>query len=316
MSQIPDVAASARYVVERARWVRVDEDAARTWAGAQRIEELEAPFLPPELRFRGDRGPSANLTLLLSSLNFCFWSEEPWSVEFRGKTWTRTYAMYASVLRGIEEDASWLTARRWAAADRRTVAHLFRGKGRIPFLENRQRVLAETGRRLMDRFEGRFANAVEEAGGDARGLAYLLADEFPSFRDTARYGGREIALLKRAQICAADLHHTWRSHGHAGLNGMDKLTVFADYRLPQFLRHVGIVRLEEEFARRIERRERIPAGSPEEVELRCATIVAGEVLREAFGGRVPAWHLDFVLWSRSHEAAVKIEHHRTRTFYY
>ena len=182
-------------------------------------------------------------------------------------------------------------------------------------LAKRRDVLNQTGHCLMDGFGDGFTNAVEEAGGHARRLAHLLAERFPSFRDLASYEGQPVAFLKRAQICAADLHHLWSRCGFAGLTGMDELTVFADYRLPQYLRHAGIIRVRPELAERIDQRRELPAGSPEEVELRAATIVAGEVLRQALDGRVPAWHLDFVLWQRSHEPGVNIEHHRTRTIY-
>jgi hypothetical protein len=132
----------------------------------------------------------------------------------------------------------------------------------------------------------------------------------------AAYQGREIALLKRAQICATDLHCVWEQHGDPGLVGMDELTVFADYRLPQYLRHVGIIELQPELAARIERRAELVAGALEEIELRAATIWAGEIIRRTLGGAVPAWKIDFLLWQRSHDPDVRVEHHRTRTVLY
>ena len=149
-----------------------------------------------------------------------------------------------------------------------------------------------------------------------RKFAYLLAECLPSFRDMAAYHGREVALLKRAQICATDLHCLWEQHGESGLVGMDELTVFADYRLPQYLRHVGIIELQPELAARIERREELAPGAPEELELRAAAIWAGEIIRRTLGGAVPAWKLDFLLWQRSHDPDIRVEHHRTRTVFY
>jgi hypothetical protein len=311
-----DVLESARQVAARATWVAVDEAAARAWAANHESADWEAPSWPAELRFVGDRAACANLTLLLSCLNFCFWSDRTWAIEFRGRRWRRTYAMYAAVLRAVEEDRSWLHARRWMTAGPVAVAQMFRGLGVIPLLAERREVLNETGRCLSERFGGDFTAAVEQAGGHARRLAYLLAENFPSFRDVATYGDIQVAVLKRAQLCAADVHHRWLRCGFDGLSGLDELTVFADYRLPQYLRHIGVLVVKPELAARIERREEIAAGSPEEVELRCATIVAAEMIREVLGGRIPAWHLDYVLWRRSHDPDVQVEHHRTRTIYY
>lgn len=305
--------------MRQAEHVAIDEQAVARWARARRGQTLGSPAPPAELQFDGSREDTANLVLLLDCLNFCFWSDQPWSVDFRGRTWTRTYAMYASVLRAAEADPGWLRADRWATADAAGVADLFRGRGRIPLLERRREVLNETGRCLGESFDGQFVNAAEQAGRRARALAYLLADVFPSFRDAPIYRGRTIALLKRAQICAADLHQCWVRQGHEGLAGLDELTVFADYRLPQCLRHVGVIRLDPELAAKIDAQQEIEAGSDQEVELRAGTIMAGELLRQALqdqGGKVSAWQLDFVLWEHSHDAEVTVPHHRTRTIYY
>lgn len=316
MGHIPDVLASARSVTQHARSVRVDEAAIRAWADCQCVAEFDTPGIPAELEFTGSSRECANLTLLLSALNFCFWSREPWSVEYRSRSWTRTYAMVASVLRAVQREPGWLSPDRWAEADDRTVAELFRGRGEIPLLSERRAVMNETGRCLLDKFHGQFSEAVERVERRARDLAYLLAEEFPSFRDVATYNGRPVAILKRAQICASDLHRLYARNRHDGLERLDDLTVFADYRLPQYLRHIGIIQVDDELAGRIERREYLAAGSHEEIELRCATITAGDLLRRALGGEVPAWRLDYVLWLKSHDPQVQLEHHRTRTVYY
>lgn len=319
MTALPDVLESCGHVLERARFVRIDHRAVERWARDQTLEGLRAPDPPPELQFDGSRDDCANLTLLLSCLNFCFWSDEPWSVDYRSRTWTRSYAMYAGILRAVEEDDTWLTPQRWRAVEADDVARLFRGRGEIPLPDCRREVLNETGRCLMEHFGGRFTAAVERVQADARALAYLLADVFASFRDGPRYGGRRVAILKRAQICAADLHHLWTRLGHGGLEGMDRLTAFADYRLPQYLRHVGVIRLEPDLASPIDSQREIPAESQEEIELRCATVVGADLLRQALAQRgltLPAWHLDFVLWERSHDPNVSVPHHRTRTVYY
>jgi len=319
MSALPDVLESARWVVDQAASVTLDAEAARRWARTVTAADFEAHPEPIELAWTGDSQRGANLTLLLDCLNFCFWSGEPWSVEFRGRTWTRTYAMYAGVLRAVEEDPAWLHAEQWVAASLDDLARVFRGQGQIPLLSERLAVLHETGRCLLDPFNGSFLAAVDAAGRDARSLAYLLAERFPSFRDAPAYRSRTIALLKRAQICASDLHQLWRRCGHPGLVGLERLTVFADYRLPQYLRHIGVLVPTDGLAGAIEAGRLIPPGSEPEVELRAATIAGAEMLREALaerGLRVDACRLDYVLWARSHDPEVIIPHHHTRTIYY
>ena len=319
VATVAEVKESCAAVTARARQVTVDPAAVRRWAKRLAGEPRAVDALDPDLALRGTPEECANHALLTDCLNFCFWAEEPWEVDYRGRTWTRTPAMLASVRRAIEQDPAWLTARRWATVGRSEVEAVFRGRGVIPLIEQRVRILAETGTVLEREYGGQFANAVEEADGQADGLAELLAERFPSFRDVAKYDGREVAFLKRAQICAADLHRGWTANGYAGLAGMDQLTVFADYRLPQLFRHESLLLLAPALAGRIDRQENIAAGSPEEVELRAATVQIGQMLADeltALGQAIAPWQLDYDLWLRARRPEVTVPHHRTITWYY
>jgi hypothetical protein len=272
-----------------------------------------------DLLYRGSRDQCANFVLLTDALNFCFWSDEPWEVEYRGRTWKRTFAMMAGVLRAIEDDPSWLTADRWARAGLSDIDSVFGGLGSIPRPESRVKVLQETGQILGDRFGGQFSNAPVLVDYQANRLAHLLADEFPSFRDVAYYKGQPVAFLKRAQICAADLHRVWTANGYPGLRDLEHLTVFADYRLPQLFRHEGLLRFSPELAGRIDRGELVAAGTQEEIEIRAATVCLGQLLNEhlrRLGRPADPWQLDYGLWQRAREPGVRVPHHRTITDFY
>ena len=317
--RIPPVLESVARVVRRARYVTIDEQAVRRWAGGVAHYPFTSSADDEALLFRGSRADCANYVLLADALNFCFWSDEPWEVEYRGRTWTRTFAMMAGLRRAIDRERAWLSAERWAEATDADVESLFAGTGHIPQPELRRDILRQTGSILHQRFDGQFDAMVEAEGGDARHVAYRLAECFPSFCDVSHYDAEPVAFLKRAQLCAADLHRTWLANGLAGLTNMAALTVFADYRLPQLFRHEGMLRLVDELAGRIERAEVIEAGSLEEIEIRAATVWIGELLCEALrscGRIVSPWQLDFELWVRAKAPQVTVPHHRTITPFY
>ena len=115
-------------------------------------------------------------------------------------------------------------------------------------------------------------------------LAALLLCSFDSFRDVAEHRSRPVFFAKRAQITALDLSMAWTEHDYDPLVGLDQLTAFADYRLPQALRHLGIVEVVEDLGRKIDGGNEIAAGSPEEVELRAATVVAVDEMQRALTG--------------------------------
>jgi hypothetical protein len=63
---------------------------------------------------------------------------------------------------------------------------------------------------------------------------------------------------------------------------LEQLTIFADYKLPQVLRHYHVLAYDSTLAQRIDNQELLPAAeSEEEVEIRAATIWACECLCRA-----------------------------------
>jgi hypothetical protein len=229
------------------------------------------------------------------------------------------WALAAALKRAVEEETfPILDAEYLAGMPQDDLAEVLRGEGAIPLFNARWTIIREVGRVLVDDYGGRFANLIQEADGSAVRLVELLTAGFPSFRDVAEYRGSPVQFLKRAQICASDLHGTFEGEGYGAFHDIDRLTAFADYKLPQVLREWGILVYAEPLARRVDARVPIEAGSEEEVEIRACTVWAVEELRRALAERgigLPAVQLDWVLWERSQGLDAR-PYHRTRTIFY
>lgn len=318
-----DIRAATKPVAQSARWVRIDTTAANRWAERVDLIGIQPAPRPQELRFFGQPAEVARWALLIDTLNFCFWTpdDEPdWIIEYEGKSWPRYAALEASWHRAIKADAKWLTPGRWAEATEAQLAEILAGQGTIPLLSERVRLLRETGRVLMERFDGEALHLLEQARFDAARIATLVAREFPGFRDIATYANREVPILKRAQIFASDVAAILAYNKGPTVENLEALTAFADYRLPQYLRHLGVMVLDESLERRIEAGEEIPAGSDEEIELRACTIRAVQDMVHGLCERrdavYPTWMVDEYIWFHSHDPEVKLQHHRTRTTNY
>jgi hypothetical protein len=327
------VLSSTAPVAQGATLVRIDKAAVRRFAealggrgtrpgvqpGAAPPEEaLHCTFLAPRARL--------NYLLALEALNFCFWDAEPrWRVRWRGAAHDGYWALAAALQRAIVEDALPVWDAHWLARlSASALAHLLRGEGRSPpLLEARLAHLREAGAVLQGRWGGQFANLVAAAGGDAVALALQIVAEFPSFRDEAAWQGRTVRFYKRAQICAADLARLLTDHPLGRLRGLERLTAFADYKVPQVLRKEGVLVPAPALAARIDRGDELPAGSAEEVELRAATIWAVEWIARALNRQlaaglpaVSAADVDYLLWTAGQEKTGLPPYHRTRTVYY
>lgn len=317
-----DILSACRWVMERADFVQIDPTAIERWSEHVSLDEIRPAPRPALLRYLGTPADVARWVLLIDCLNFYFWSKDGplWTVEYGGRRWQRYFALVAALRRAVSQDPSWLTAERWASAGVADCEAVFAGENRIPLLEDRARILSETGQVLLGRFGGEALRLAEEAKYDAARIAAVVCDVFPSFRDVHEYKGRRIPILKRAQIFASDLAAALEENQAAPITNLAGLTAFADYRLPQTLRHLGVMVLASELEATIESEQLIESGSPEEVELRAGTILAVDLMVQALRQKrradLPCWLVDEYLWDHSHDPDVKVRHHRTVTWYY
>lgn len=278
------------------------------------------------MHFNDGAERTANWMLLVDALNFCFWGEpgEPrWSVEWHGATWNGYYALAAALTRAMEEGIPLADAAFLAELSTSQLAHVLRptpGCPSIPLFDERLANAREVGQVLIERYSGQMVRAIEAADYDAVALALLLARDFPSFADIAEWNEQPVPFLKRAQICVADLHTMFGGKGWGALHGIERLTAFADYKLPQMLRREGVLFYEPELAEMIESYTLIPAGADAEVEIRAATVWAIELLRQGLARadvQQTASAIDYRIWLESQATPPDdVPYHRTRTIYY
>ena len=325
------VLATTAPVVAAARAVRIVPEAIATIAKevAARAER-GALIVPPwdkHYHWHDDRSRAVNVTLLLDALNFSFWAEpgeERWTLTYDGEALDGYWALAAALKRAIEIDGCPLWDADFLAQmsdeDAESIFHpAGASAGRIPMFAARLANMREVGRVLGERYDGWFGAAIEEADGSAPALVAGVVAAFPSFDDIARYDGQTVRFYKRAQILASDLYGALDGQGWGDLRDLDQLTAFADYKVPQILRSYGILAYTPELATRIEAREPLAPESPEEVEIRAATIWGVESLRRALaahGVTARAFEIDWALWTLAQGRVNMAPYHRTRTAFY
>ena len=318
------VLSSCLTVVEQSQFVHIDAEAISHLINSNSPLEIAVPPPgPAPYHYYDGTGVTAEWLFVLDTINHCFWPEAGsplWTVPYGKEALSGYWALAASLKRAMEEKIPIHQAKVLATLDSQTLAHIFRGSGKIPLFQERLSNLREAGQVLMDRFQGSFTHVLEAAGGSAVELVHLLAAEFASFNDTTTYDGNKVYFFKRAQLLVQDLWTTFSGHTWGDFIDLEKLTAFADYKLPQVLRHLGIIRYGPELARLIQRLEHIPSGGPEEVEIRAATIWAVELLRQELsrrGQEVTSAQLDCWLWFLGQDDTYRsLPYHRTRTIFY
>jgi hypothetical protein len=321
------VLSSTRQVVEQGEYVWIDREEIKLLVHQWIQHNKESAITPPswyeQYHFFDGTERTVNWILALDALNFCFWAEKDqprWTIEYHGETLNGYMAEAAALKRAVEEDdiplwdATYLTT-----ISEKTLAHIFRGEQTIPLFEQRLQNIREVGRVLLAQFDGQFIHAIEQAEHNAVKLALLLTQDFPSFNDIAFYRNQRICFLKRAQICVADLYGAFGGKSWGAFTDLHQLTAFADYKLPQVLRHLKVLEYHPTLAKRIDNQELLEAGSEEEIELRASTVWACELLRREMMHQdhpVTAAEIDLRLWLLGQQSNAMQPYHRTRTIYY
>lgn len=314
------IRAAAGFVAGASDHVAIDQEALAVYC-----RELAARDLAGEsewdasVHFRGDDEQTLAYVFVLDTINFSFWGEPKWRREHGGQVLDGYWALAAALTAEARSNPAFLLPENLATLDEADLGRVLAGSPTIPLLAERAANLRELGRWIAGHFAGRFAPVVDAASHDAPSLVRLVVLGLSSFRDEAVYKGRVIPFYKRAQILAGDIHGAFGGEGWGRLARLDALTAFADYKLPQILRHHGILRYAPALAAAVDEQRPLPPGSAQEIEIRANTIQAVErmrhVLRE-LGQEVTSYQVDWLLWLASQDSGQMKPYHRTRTIFY
>ncbi|MBD3319055.1 hypothetical protein GF342_04060 [Candidatus Woesearchaeota archaeon] len=309
---------AAKQVVDAARFVRINVPG--VVALAERLTLRTLPALETELYFSDGTWRTANYCLAITCLDFCFWGEPKWSVVVKGKRYTGSFAMLAAVKQAMGWGAKWWDAQYLQSLTRDDLGQILRGDAvEIPLLQERLTNLHEAGR-VLEQYDGRFTTMIEQAEGSAVRLIQRVAQEFPQFRDRAVYKGREVSFYKRAQLLCANLQRVFAGKKWGAFQDVGQLAALADYKIPQILRHFGVLEYATPLASQVDNKALLAPGSEEEVEIRASMIWVVELIRQflaARGVEKTAMEIDYLLWyEKFHVRGAMKPHHRTRTIFY
>ncbi|XP_050185734.1 queuosine salvage protein [Myiozetetes cayanensis] len=341
MEGFPSPLESAKFIADHSKDVFVDEEGVRRVAESLFDKASATEFglagwkSLHELNPRAADKEAVDWVFLVDTLNFSFWSEQEdqkYLVKYKDKTYSGYWSLCAAVNRALDEGIPITSASYFATMTLEQVRHVFRSDTEvpIPLIEERHRVLNESGIVLLEKFGGSFLTCVKMSEKSAQKLLHLILENFPSYRDVAVFEKKKVSFYKRAQILVADTWSVLEGKGDGSFDDISSLTIFADYRIPQVLVHLKAMKYSEELMKKLREGTLFQSGDKEEVEIRgcsiwcCALICKhlqelyqkkGQDMRE----KINAVLLDYYLWdyARDHREDMKdIPFHRVRCIYY
>jgi hypothetical protein len=189
-------------------------------------------------------------------------------------------------------------------------------------------VLREAGQVLCEDFDESFLVMLQEANHSATNLISLLTTNIASFNDITPpppYSSKPLKFFKRAQIVIADLWACFNNTSYGNFKDIDKLSMFADYRVPQILHSLGCLRYSPSLINLLNSGTTLEAGGRLEIEIRGCSIWCVELLRRElrreWGRDVNSVLIDFWLWDEAQKLkkmddGFTVSFHRTRGIFY
>jgi hypothetical protein len=285
--------------------MRVQTDAIEAYAASLPLGELENPELDAATHYLDAPEATLAYVVTLDAINF----GSGYFPKLTKRPGLSGYFTVAASLKDAYEAEGPMSAARLQALTQAECRVIFGqqnndDEGVTELMGLFSRALNDLGRYVTNRFGGSFQRLVAQADGSAEKLVTVLK-EMPFYQDVGFY--------KRAQLTAADLSVA----RVAQFGDLDRLTIFADNLVPHVLRVDGILSYEPGLRARIEREELIPAGSPEEREIRACALYAVELIADSLRHQVTSMQLDYLLWNRGQLPTYKAQpRHRTRTVFY
>jgi len=318
-----EVLETAERVAGKSQLVRIDQQALIGFCEQVGTDDIEVPQWDSFHHYCGNQDETVFYLLVLDSINFCFWApsgKARWEIEYGSNKLSGYFGLAVALKLAAESGVPITNADYLSRLTMDQLARILGGKGELPLIKERSENLRELGYVLQAEFGGQALKLVEAAKRSALTLVRLLAAKLRSFRDVAEFGGHEVFLYKRGQLFAADLYGAFNGKDWGHFHDIDKLTAFADYKLPQVLRHVGIFNYAESLASKVDQQIQLEPGSPGEVEIRANTIWAVELIRRELtriGKELKAFEIDWLLWNLGQQEAFREKpYHRTMTIFY
>ena len=257
---------------------------------------------------------------VIDSLNFCFWPTMKEGYEFE-------YGDLVNSLNNmLQNDKSFFKAERLKGLKCQELQNVLSMKvdTEFPLLGERCRSLNEMGEFILSCCDGVFFNLLKNNSFDLNLIMKSILQNVSTFRDETIYKGKQVFMYKRIQILAADLYSAMKDtkENKIEIKGVEHLTMFPDYRVPQILCEVGILEYSSKLLADIKGLIEIFPNSEEEIEIRANTITVVERMKELLVSKLKrediySVHIDYLLWNEGEKMRKDIvPHHRTLTIFY
>lgn len=265
---------SCRYVMNNSQYVKIDYKKLDQFISQIDTDNLKnwLLFNPYNLLELGVE-KIVNFLLFFEAIDYSFFGEPKWIIKTDEGYKDGSDALMYIMLKYIKENNNYdfdnLTFNEFSS--------MLSGNIKIPLLKERYDTLNQISKVIKEKMGGNFYNYIKNVTTDNE-LLSLIISNFESFKDEREYNGKTIYFYKLAQLLTSDILHIREELENINVT-YSNLIGCADYKIPQTLRALGIIKYDQRLSEIVDSRKEIPISSKYEVEIRASQIVVIDYIK-------------------------------------
>lgn len=305
------------YVVNNSENVKINEDKVKELANKIESSKYKHWYNTDELFNSLSTNENILFVFILESLNFCFWPNYQWIVEYKGNSYHGSDSLLYSLTKAVESKKIILDIDELYKVSQEDFIKIFECNKELPIMmEERYKSFRNVIETIHNKGFNNFINDLYNVR-SSKDLEEYIVNNFETYDDKCEYKGRTIHFNKRCRLLIIDLFYTNKTI-HNNIGNIDNLLGCADYRIPQYLHDKGIFTYSDKLTEKIINKELIPYGSYEEIEIRANTLCVLEMIKSIIketNPTVTTAEIDNALWRMSRSDKTDFIHH-TMSIYY
>lgn len=207
-----------------------------------------------------------NFMLIFDSIDYCFWGQPKWTIETIDGKKDGSDALLYALLNYVKN----LNKIDFTNVSFEEFSNILKGNVEIPFLRERYNTVISICNVVNKRMNGNFYSYIKDINVDTE-LFDIIINNFADFCDEREYDGNKVYFYKLAQLLTSDILHIKELISGTKVD-YSHLVGCADYKIPQTLRALGILKYNDELSNIIDNKVLIDKNSKYEVEIRANMI--------------------------------------------
>lgn len=308
---LDNVLITCKYVMDNAKHVKINKEKIKEFSLSIKDLKLEhwLSFNPYNI-LNWSVEDIVNFLIILGSIDCSFWGNPKWTIETEnGEVDGAIALIYSLVKLKIKGHLN------FEQISYQEFTEALKGNVSMPLEKERYDVLYQTSFVINHQMNGNFYQYIKNINNDIE-LLNLIINNFKSFKDIRTYNGKTIYFYKLAQLVTSDILHIrelkeniWVDYSH--------LVGCADYKIPQILRHIGILEYDQDLSSLVDNKIEIEENAIYEVEIRASMIIAINLIKKELDDKMTSLDINDYIWLLGQDKSSKPKpYHLTRTMSY